>query len=163
MELRAYQLTRIRYLCYTNLFNQLRILKIVFRSNQYAFAPKGTSVILYSNEVYRYHQFTVTTDWPGGVYGSPTVNGSRAGGTIAACWATLLNYGVDGYIKSTKNIIDTTRYIEVELRKMNDIYIFGSPMLSVIAIGSKVFEIYRLSELMRAKGWCLNTLQFPSG
>lgn len=118
---------------------------------------------MYSSEVYRYHQFTVTTEWPGGVYGSPTVSGSRAGGTIAACWATLLNYGVDGYTKSTKKIIDTTRYIEAELRKLPDIYIFGSPILSVIALGSKVFEIYRLSEMMRERGWSLNTLQFPSG
>lgn len=44
---------------------------------KYGFSPKGTSVILYSNKIYRHYQYTVTTDWPGGVYGSPTVNGSN--------------------------------------------------------------------------------------
>lgn len=47
---------------------------------QYGFAPKGSSVVLYSEPKFRHHQFNVSTDWPGGVYGSPTVNGSRAGG-----------------------------------------------------------------------------------
>lgn len=51
---------------------------------QYGFTPKGSSVILYSEKKYRHYQFCVTTDWPGGVYGSPTVNGSRAGGKLCS-------------------------------------------------------------------------------
>lgn len=58
------------------------------------------------------HQYTVTTDWPGGVYGSPTVNGSRAGGVIAACWATMMSFGHNGYLEATKRILDTARYVE---------------------------------------------------
>lgn len=79
---------------------------------QYGFAPKGSSLILYSNVKYLNHQFTVTTDWPGGVYGSPGVNGSRAGGIIAACWATMMNFGYNGYLEATKRILDTSRYVE---------------------------------------------------
>lgn len=67
---------------------------------------------MYSEKKYLNHQFTVCTDWPGGVYGSPTINGSRAGGIIAACWATLMSFGVEGYLEATKRIIDTSRYIE---------------------------------------------------
>jgi len=47
---------------------------------QYGYAPKGSSVVLYSEPKFRHYQFCVSTDWPGGVYGSPSVNGSRAGG-----------------------------------------------------------------------------------
>lgn len=49
-------------------------------THKYGFAPKGSSVVMYSEPKYRRHQYTVTTDWPGGVYGSPTVGGSRCGG-----------------------------------------------------------------------------------
>lgn len=42
------------------------------------------------------------------------VPGSRAGAIIAACWATLMFMGEDGYIESTKKIINTTRFIESE-------------------------------------------------
>lgn len=80
--------------------------------HKYGYTPKGASLVLYSDKKYRRYQYTVTTDWPGGVYGSPSVNGSRAGGIIAACWATLLSFGLEGYVEATKNIVDTTKYIE---------------------------------------------------
>lgn len=79
---------------------------------QYGYAPKGSSLILYRHKIYRHHQYTISTDWPGGIYGSPTVNGSRAGGIIAACWATLMYFGLNRYVESTKDIIETTKYIE---------------------------------------------------
>ncbi|XP_034943725.1 LOW QUALITY PROTEIN: sphingosine-1-phosphate lyase [Chelonus insularis] len=131
-------------------------------THKYGFAPKGSSIILYRDKTYRHHQFTITTDWPGGIYGSPTINGSRAGGIIAACWASLMHFGYNGYLEATKKIIATTRYIESRLRKMDEIIIFGTPGTSVIAFGSQQFHIYRISEGLTAKGWNLNVLQFPS-
>ncbi|XP_031625160.1 sphingosine-1-phosphate lyase [Contarinia nasturtii] len=131
--------------------------------HKYGFTPKGCSIILYSDKKYRHHQYTMTTDWPGGVYGSPTVNGSRAGGSIAACWATMLHFGIDGYVEATKRVIDTTRYIERHLRQIKGIFIFGTPATSVIALGSREFDIFRLTDAMCSFGWNLNTLQFPSG
>lgn len=131
-------------------------------THKYGFTPKGSSVILYRNKSLRHFQYTVTTDWPGGVYGSPTVSGSRAGGSIAVCWATMLNFGEEGYIRATKNIIETTKYIENNLRKIESIYVFGKPATSVVAIGSKQFDIYRLASALSEKGWNLNILQFPS-
>lgn len=67
---------------------------------------------MYSEEKYRNYQYTVTTDWPGGVYGSATVNGSRAGGVIAACWATMIYIGYDGYLEATRKVLKTAHYIE---------------------------------------------------
>ncbi|XP_076630200.1 sphingosine-1-phosphate lyase isoform X2 [Colletes latitarsis] len=132
-------------------------------THKYGYAPKGSSIILYRNKSYRHHQYTISTDWLGGIYGSPTINGSRAGGVIASCWATLMYFGYDGYIDATRNIIQTTKYIEQNLRKMDGIFIFGTPATSVIALGSNDFHIYKLSEVLNAKGWNLNSLQFPSG
>ncbi|KAK9891728.1 hypothetical protein WA026_016524 [Henosepilachna vigintioctopunctata] len=132
-------------------------------THKYGYTPKGSSVVLYREKKYRHCQYTVTTDWPGGVYGSPTVNGSRAGANITTCWATLLHFGSEGYVQLTKNIIRTAKYIESELRKIEDIFIFGEPVTSVIAFGSRKFEIYRLATEMDKLGWNMNTLQFPSG
>lgn len=47
------------------------------------------------------------------------------------------------------------------LRKIDSIFIFGKPEVSVLSIGSDTFDIYRLSNLLAAKGWNLNVLQFP--
>jgi hypothetical protein len=44
---------------------------------QYAFAPKGSSVILYRNDDYRKMQFFVQPDWPGGIYATANVGGKE--------------------------------------------------------------------------------------
>ena len=50
---------------------------------QYGFAPKGSSVIMYSHPKYRSYQYFVQPDWPGGIYASPTFAGK--------CHCTCLN------------------------------------------------------------------------
>lgn len=113
-------------------------------THKYGYAPKGSSVIMYADKNYRKHQFSVQTDWPGGIYASPTISGSRAGANIATCWAALLYYGQSGYVDATKKIIETQRYMKGKLAKVDGIYIIGDPLLSVIAVGSNVFNIFRL-------------------
>lgn len=46
--------------------------------------------------------------------------------------------------------------------KIQGIFVFGDPELSVVAIGSDDFDIFHLSNALTSKGWNLNTLQFPS-
>ena len=48
------------------------------------------------------------------------------------------------------------------LRKIQGIFIYGKPQVSVVGIGSAHFNIYRLSDALTSKGWNLNALQFPS-
>ena len=43
-----------------------------------------------------YHQITCTTEWPGGIYASPTLAGSRPGANIAVTWAAMMSFGQDG-------------------------------------------------------------------
>ncbi|XP_012872659.1 PREDICTED: sphingosine-1-phosphate lyase 1 [Dipodomys ordii] len=130
-------------------------------THKYGYAPKGSSVLLYSDKKYRSYQFFIETDWQGGIYASPTIAGSRPGGIVAACWAALMYFGENGYVEATKQIIKTTRFLKSELENIKGIFVFGNPQLSVIALGSRDFDIYRLSNLMTAKGWNLNQLQFP--
>uniref|UniRef100_A0A8C7UB40 sphinganine-1-phosphate aldolase n=2 Tax=Oncorhynchus mykiss TaxID=8022 RepID=A0A8C7UB40_ONCMY len=121
-------------------------------THKYGYAPKGSSVILYSDKKYRHYQYFVAPDWQGGIYASPSVAGSRPGGIIAACWATMMHMGEDGYIKTHLLLI----------RKINGVFVFGDPEVSVVAIGSDVFDIFRLSNALTSKGWNLNMLQYPS-
>ena len=50
--------------------------------HKYGYAAKGASVILYRDKELRRHQFSVHTDWPGGIYASPTMTGTRPGGGV---------------------------------------------------------------------------------
>lgn len=45
---------------------------------------------------------------------------------------------------------------------MDEVFVIGKPATSVVAIGSKVFDIYHLADKLSGAGWCINILQFPS-
>ena len=109
-------------------------------THKYGFAPKGSSVILYSKPIYRHYQWFTFPDWPGGIYATSTISGSKAGGIIAACWASLVYHGRQGYVESTKKILKTTKYIEDKLREIEGITIKGNPKVSVVAFGEFNFS-----------------------
>ncbi|XP_077469697.1 sphingosine-1-phosphate lyase 1 isoform X2 [Stigmatopora argus] len=131
-------------------------------THKYGYAPKGSSVVLYSDKKYRHYQYFVAPDWQGGIYASPSIAGSRPGGIVAACWATMMHMGENGYVEATRKIITVARKIKTEVRKMEGVFVFGNPEISVVAIGSNDFDIFRLSNALTSKGWNLNTLQYPS-
>jgi glutamate/tyrosine decarboxylase-like PLP-dependent enzyme len=66
-------------------------------THKYGYAAKGTSVILYRGPELRRHQYFTITDWPGGLYFSPSFAGSRPGALSAACWAAMVRIGQKGY------------------------------------------------------------------
>ncbi|XP_026079706.1 sphingosine-1-phosphate lyase 1 [Carassius auratus] len=131
-------------------------------THKYGYAPKGSSVVLYSEKKYRHYQYFVAPDWQGGIYASPSMAGSRPGGIIAACWATMMHMGEKGYVEATKKVVETARKIKAGIRQIDGVFVFGDPEVSVVALGSNVFDIFRLSNALTSKSWNLNTLQFPS-
>ncbi len=65
--------------------------------HKYGFAAKGASTITYRSLDILKHQMFVHQDWPGGVFASPALLGTRPGGAYAAAWATMQHFGIDGY------------------------------------------------------------------
>jgi hypothetical protein len=70
-------------------------------THKFGYAAKGTSVVLYRGGDLRHHQYFTFTDWPGGLYATPTFAGSRPGGLSAACWAAMVAFGESGYLDIT--------------------------------------------------------------
>ncbi len=130
-------------------------------THKYGYAAKGTSVVLYRGEELRHFQYYTATDWPGGLYFSPTFAGSRPGALSAACWASLLSVGEKGYLEATQKIMDTADKIKQGIDQIPELYILGKP-LWVIAFGSKKLNIYRVLDEMSQNGWSLNGLHNPS-
>ncbi|SCU88453.1 LAFA_0E12794g1_1 [Lachancea sp. 'fantastica'] len=131
-------------------------------THKYGFAPKGSSVIMYRNRELRKYQYFLSTDWCGGLYGSPTLAGSRPGSLVVGCWATMIHMGQQGYIDSCKEIVATTRelkkYIQDEIPQLE---IVGDPLCSVIAVKSSQINVHHLADKLTSKGWHLSALQNP--
>lgn len=129
-------------------------------THKYGYAPKGTSVVLYRFPELRRYQYFTATDWPGGLYASPTVAGSRPGGLIAACWAVMVHMGEEGYLEATRRILETGRRLREGIASIPELRVLGDP-LWVIAFTSDRVDIYRVMAAMERRGWRLIGLQSP--
>jgi len=130
-------------------------------THKYGFAPKGSSVVLYRSKELRQFQYFVAPDWPGGIYACPTAAGSRPGALVAGCWVAMMAHGLNGYVDSTKAIVETTRKIESGVKKIEGLFILGKPEVSVVAFSSKIYDIYRVGSELSSRGWNINSLQYP--
>jgi sphinganine-1-phosphate aldolase len=130
-------------------------------THKYGYAAKGTSVILYRGPELRHFQYYTTTEWPGGLYFSPTFAGSRPGALSAACWAALTTIGAEGYLSATKKILETADAIKQGIREIPELRVLGEPLF-VIAFDSDSLNIYKVLDYMSHKKWSLNGLHKPT-
>ncbi len=129
-------------------------------THKYGYAPKGTSVVLYRHPDLRRYQYFTATDWPGGLYVSPTIAGSRPGGIIAACWATMVRIGEEGYLEATRRILATAQRLRQGIEAIPELRVLGDP-LWIIAFTSDELNIYQIMDRMEQHGWHLGGLQSP--
>jgi len=130
--------------------------------HKYGWAAKGASVILYRTRELRRHQYVAYTDWPGGLYGSPSAPGTRPGGPIAAAWAVMNYLGEEGYVRLAKKTLDTSDEILAGIRSIPELEVLGDPAMSVFAFGSQSLDVYALGDAMQALGWYLDRQQRPA-
>jgi sphinganine-1-phosphate aldolase len=136
------------------------ITSISVDTHKFGYAAKGTSVILYRSKELRHYQYYTTTEWPGGLYFSPTFAGSRPGALSAACWAALTSIGEQGYMEATKRILETADHIKQGIEQIPELRVIGDPLF-VIAFASDTLDIYKVLDTMTHKKWSLNGLHKP--
>jgi len=129
-------------------------------THKYGFAAKGSSVVLYRGLELRRFQYFTAADWPGGLYFSPTMAGSRPGSLSAVCWAAMLALGQNGYLEATRRLLETASHIKAGIQAIPELYLLGDP-LWVLAFGSDVLNIYQVMDKMIQSNWSLNPLQKP--
>lgn len=132
-------------------------------THKYAYAPKGTSVVLYRGRELRSYQYFTTSDWPGGLYHSPTMAGSRPGGLTAACWAALVAQGEQGFLDATRQILAAAEAMKRGIREIPELKLLGDETFGVFAFNSDAVDPYRVLDEMSARKWSLTGLQHPSG
>ncbi|EGC39408.1 sphingosine-1-phosphate lyase [Dictyostelium purpureum] len=136
------------------------VTSISIDTHKFGYAAKGTSVILFGNKKLRRAMYFVAPNWPGGIYASPTLPGSRPGGLVAACWASLVAMGRDGFREKAKGVMQTTKNIIEGLKSIPEITIIGEPKAMVIAFTCD--NVFYVNDYMSKKGWHLNALQRPN-
>jgi glutamate/tyrosine decarboxylase-like PLP-dependent enzyme len=131
--------------------------------HKYAYAPKGSSVLLYENSELRKSQFSVYSNWEGGIYASTSFMGTKPGGIVASSWTALNHIGEDGYLELTKKTMNATSLIKEFILNNQDLSLIGESQMSLIAFKSDTIDIYQLADKLNDLGWYIGRLQNPSG
>ncbi len=129
--------------------------------HKYGYSAKGASTITYRDSNYRKHQFFVHTDWPGGIYASPTMTGTRPGGGIAAAWAAMNYLGAHGYERLASTAMETAKKLMDGINSIPGLAVMGEPDMSVFAFDSDAVNTYMLGDALEERGWHIDRLQSP--
>lgn len=133
--------------------------------HKYGYTAKGASTILYRDLDLLKSQMFVYQDWPGGVFASPALLGTRPGGAYAAAWAVLQKIGIDGYCDLAEQ---TTRAVDIIKSGIGDIdglEVLGNPQGPLLAFGSvdRKVNIFAVADQLQKRGWGVNRVQNPNG
>ncbi|XP_006825455.1 sphingosine-1-phosphate lyase-like [Saccoglossus kowalevskii] len=132
--------------------------------HKYGYTSKGSSVVLYRNAEIRKYQIFAYGGWPGGLFGSPSMAGTRPGGNIAASWVALRHLGKDGYLKMAKSLMKITKKLTDGIKKIPGLKILGDPSMTCFAIAASdpSLDLLAVADVMETKGWKMERQQFPT-
>jgi len=131
-------------------------------THKYGYALKGTSVLSFRDKALRNSQYFYLTDWSGGKYCSPGMEGSRSAGLIAATWASMVYLGRAGYLEYAGQIYSTAQKMLDAVRSHPELQVIGEPTF-LFSFTSDQFDIYHVNDFMRGLGWRFNGQQYPNG
>jgi glutamate/tyrosine decarboxylase-like PLP-dependent enzyme len=121
--------------------------------HKYAYAAKGASVVLYKSKELRRHQIFTAATWTGYSVINPTIQSTKSGGPLAACWALLNFLGDDGYLRFAERKLKATRAIADMIRAHPDVRLMAEPESSLLAFTADGFSIFPIVDSMRRRGW----------
>lgn len=154
--------------------------------HKFAYAAKGASVLVWRSMDHMRHQIFVATDFPGGIYASPTLLGTRPGGPIAAAWTALNAMGEDGYLALAKQALDAAQRLRLGIEGIPGLALLGRGDATIVtfstveaveaaaesglvpALMRKVrghgggTAIYAIADRMETRGWTIDRQHRPA-
>ena len=100
--------------------------------HKYGLSAKGVGVLLFSEHEIQQALYFCKADGPSPPYVSGTIFDSRSAAVVAACWATMVYYGYEGYSRLAKEIFEKSTELCTKLRKIPDISVVGDPIVSQV-------------------------------
>lgn len=130
--------------------------------HKYGYGAKGSSAIIYRDREFRKKQYYVYTEWPGGLYASPSFSGSRSGGVIAAAWSIMKHLGLPGYQKMARETQDAAKKIQVAINSIDGLAVNGQPFGPIFSFRSTgKLDVYQLGDELTDRGWHLDRQMEP--
>lgn len=142
-------------------FRNESVTSISIDTHKYGCCPKSSSLLIFKEEQMFECCYFVQNSWPGGIYATTNITGSRSGLSVAWSWTMLNSLGYDKLKEQATSISNKVKKIRDSFQNDSDIYVFGNPGVCVVGFGSDIIDIYKVSQKMKEAGWNLNELQNP--
>ncbi|MDQ2588057.1 pyridoxal phosphate-dependent decarboxylase family protein [Saccharothrix yanglingensis] len=132
--------------------------------HKYAYAPKGTSVLLHASAGLRRSQYFASAAWPGYTMLNSTTQSTRSGGPLAAAWAVLTHVGDDGYRSLAAAALSSARVLREGVEKIDGLRVLGEPTSTLLAVTASRddFDVFTVADEMKARNWYVQP-QFAFG
>jgi sphinganine-1-phosphate aldolase len=130
--------------------------------HKFAYAGKGASTLVWRSLDDMKFQIFVATDFPGGIYASPTLLGTRPGGPIAAAWATLQSFGAEGYKALATQSADAADRLRTGIKSTSGLVLLGKSDSTIVSYSAVGIDIYALADRMESRGWTIDRQHRPA-
>ena len=131
--------------------------------HKFGFCPKPASTVFFRDaERAGFAPFDFQ-DWPNGRFVTSTIVGTRPAGGVAAAWAVFNHLGLAGYTEVARTLMTFVDAYREGVEAIPGLKVHGDPHLSIVAFGSAELDVFRVAELMHARGWLPGLTQRPKG
>lgn len=122
--------------------------------HKYAYAPKGTSLLLHRTPALRRPQLFASAAWPGYTMLNPTMQSTRSGGPTAGAWAVVRTLGDDGYERLTADVLEAVDRIVAGAADIAGLRLVVAPDSTLVALVTDgTCDAFTVCDEMTARGW----------
>jgi sphinganine-1-phosphate aldolase len=122
--------------------------------HKYAYATKGTSVLLFRDAQLRRHSYYAFAGWPGYPVVNSTLQSTKSAGPLAAAWAVLHSVGDEGYLELARRTRTATEQIASGVDSIEGLRVLVPPDSSLVSVvGDDDVDVLVVADEMRERGW----------
>jgi len=123
-------------------------------THKYAYAPKGTSLLLHRDAALRKPQFFASAAWPGYTMLNATTQSTRSGGPIAGTWAVVEHIGDEGYAELTDKAFAAVDAIVACIEWEPALRLVVAPDSTLVTLATdESLDPFTLTDELVARGW----------
>jgi glutamate/tyrosine decarboxylase-like PLP-dependent enzyme len=122
--------------------------------HKYAYAPKGTSILLHRSPGLRRPQFFASASWPGYTMLNTTLQSTKSGGPLAGAWAVVNTIGDEGYLELTATVLDGVDRLVAGIEAMPALRVVAAPDSTLVALATDgTCDVFTITDAMTRAGW----------
>ncbi len=122
--------------------------------HKYAYAPKGTSILLHRTPALRRPQLFASARWPGYTMLNPTMQSTKSGGPLAGAWAVVSTIGDGGYLALTEKVLDGVDRLVEGISGIGALRVVVPPESTLVAFATDgTCDVFTITDAMTRAGW----------